>query len=402
MIIQLADRLSVVKPSPSMAAKVKVDALRAKGEDIVDFTIGEPDFPTPAHIAQAGMDAINRGETRYTASTGTMALRKAIVEKLRHENGLDYKVENIIVGSGAKQVIFSAFAATINPGDEVIIPAPYWVSYPDMAALHGAHPVFVECPEEQGFKLTPAALEKAITPKTRWLVLNTPNNPTGAIYSHAELSALAKVLESHPQILLMTDEIYEHFAYDGIKHACPAGINPALRDRTLLINGLSKAYAFTGWRIGYGAGPIELIKAINLLMSQSTSCASAVSQAAAVVALSGPQESVRQNVADYENRRDLMVKLLNAIPGISCRQPDGAFYVFPCVKGLIGRTNPAGKKMESDVDVMNFFLEFAKVATIDGSSYGLSPYLRLSFATSMDNIEKGCKAMNQAVLRYSN
>lgn len=401
MTIQLADRLKVVKPSPSMAAKVRVDALRAAGENIIDFTLGEPDFPTPAHIAQAGIEAIKNGDTRYTASSGTLALRQAIVNKLRNENGLDYTVANIIVGGGAKQVIFSAFAATLNPGDEVIVPAPYWVSYPDMAALHGGRPVFVQCPEDQGFKLTPQALEKAITPKTRWLVLNTPNNPTGAVYSHEELAGLARVLELHPQVLLMTDEIYEHFVYDGIKHACPAGISEALRDRTLLINGLSKSYAFTGWRVGYGAGPVELIKAINLLMSQSTSCASSISQAAAVAALNGPQDCVRQNVADYEVRRDLIVKLLNEIPGIRCRQPDGSFYVFPCVEGLLGSKTPEGKVLESDIDVMNFLLESAKVASIDGTSYGLSPYLRLSFATSIEAIEQGCRAIAEAVLRCS-
>lgn len=402
MSIQLADRLDVVKPSPSMAAKARVDALRATGQTIIDFTIGEPDFPTPAHIAQSGIDAIQHGETCYTSSTGTLALRQAIVNKLRNENGLDYQVENIIVGSGAKQVIFNAFAATLNPGDEVIVPAPYWVSYPDMAALHGAHPVFVDCPESQGFKLTPDRLESAISPKTRWLVLNTPNNPTGAVYSHDELMGLAKILKAHPQVLLMTDEIYEHFVYGGVKHVCPAGISDALRDRTLLINGLSKSYAFTGWRIGYGAGPTDLIKAINLLMSQSTSCASSISQAAAVIALNGPQDCVRKNVADYEMRRDLIVKMLNDIPGVSCLKPNGAFYVFPCVKGLIGLKTPDGKTLGSDVDIMNFFLDSAKVATIDGTSYGMSPYLRISFATTIEAIEHGCKAIKKAVMSCSN
>lgn len=397
MTFPIADRLQVVKPSPSMAAKVRVDALRAAGVEVIDFTIGEPDFPTPNHIAQAGITAINQGVTRYTASTGTLALRQAIVDKLRNENGLDYTVANIIVGGGAKQVIFSAFAATINPGDEVIVPAPYWVSYPDMALLHGGRPVFVTCHPANGFKLTAQALENAITPRTRWLVLNTPNNPTGAVYTHDELVALAKVLEKHPNVLLMTDEIYEHFVYEGVKHACPAAVSDVLRDRTLLINGLSKSYAFTGWRIGYGAGPADLIKAINLLLSQSTSCASAISQAAAVVALSGPQECVSQNVSNYEIRRNLIVKLLNDIPGISCLKPDGAFYVFPSVEGLLGRKTPDGKKLTSDIDVMNYFLDSAKVATIDGTSYGLSPYLRLSFATSIETIERGCRAMAQAV-----
>lgn len=401
MTAQLADRISVIKTSPSMAAKVRVDALRAAGEEIIDFTLGEPDFPTPAHIAQAGVAAINRGDTRYTASAGTLTLRQAIVNKLRNENGLEYSVSNIVVGGGAKQVIYSAFAVTINPGDEVIVPSPYWVSYPDMAAIHGGCPVFVKCTQDQCFKLTPEALEKAITAKTRWLVLNTPNNPTGAVYSHAELVALNKVLVAHPNVMLMTDEIYEHFVFDGVKHTSPAAISKEVRDRTLLINGLSKSYAFTGWRVGYGAGPVDLIKAINLLMSQSTSCASSISQAAAVIALSGPQECVSQNCADYEVRRDLIVRLLNAIPGIDCSKPEGAFYVFPSVAGLLGRKTPEGKVLATDIDVMSFFLESAKVATIDGTSYGLSPHLRLSFATSIQAIENGCQAMAEAVLRCS-
>ncbi len=401
MTVQFADRIKVIKPSPSMEAKVKVDALRATGEEIIDFTLGEPDFPTPAHIAAEGIAAIGRGDTRYTASAGTLALRQAIVNKLNKENGLDFNVSNIIVGGGAKQVIYSAFAVTINPGDEVIVPSPYWVSYPDMAALHGGCPVFVKCSQAQGFKLTPKALSQAITPKTRWLVLNTPNNPTGAVYSHAELVALAKVLEAHPKVMLMTDEIYEHFVYNGINHVSPASLSSILRERTLLINGLSKSYAFTGWRVGYGAGPVELIKAINLLMSQSTSCASAISQAAAVIALNGSHDCVKHNVAEYETRRDLMVRFLNDIPGIDCRKPEGAFYVFPSVEGLLGRKTPEGKVLETDVDVMHFFLESAKVATIDGTSYGLSPHLRLSFATSIAAIEKGCQAMAKAVLRCS-
>lgn len=399
MTIQLADRIKVIKPSPSMEAKVRVDALRQAGQEIIDFTLGEPDFDTPEHIAQEGIAAIRRGDTRYTSSAGTLTLRQAIAGKLSKENGLNYTASNIIVGGGAKQVIFSAFAVTLNPGDEVIVPSPYWVSYPDMALLHGGRPVIVRCTQAQGFKLTPASLEQAITSKTRWLVLNTPNNPTGAVYTRDELLALVNVLEAHPNVMLMTDEIYEHFVYDGTRHISPATLSTKLAERTLLINGLSKSYAFTGWRVGYGAGPVELIKAINLMMSQSTSCASAISQSAAVLALNGPQDCVKKHVAEYEQRRDLMVKLLNSIPGIDCRKPEGSFYVFPSVEGLLGNKTPEGKTLETDVDVMNFFLESAKVATIDGTSYGLSPHLRLSFATSLEAIQNGCQSMAQAVLR---
>jgi aspartate aminotransferase len=394
-----ADRLSVVKPSPSMAAKARVDALQAAGRTIVDFTLGEPDFPTPAHIVEAGVQALARGETRYTAAAGTLALRQAIAAKLERENGLHFAPTDIVVGSGAKQIIYSTFTATLNEGDEVIVPAPYWVSYPDMVALHGGKPVIVRCEAADGFKLQPEALAQAITPRTRWLVLNTPNNPTGAVYSREELQALAAVLDANPHVWLMTDEIYEHFVYGGVQHTAPSGLSDALRERTLVINGLSKAYAFTGWRVGYGAGPTVLIKALTLLMSQSTTCPSAISQSAAITALNGPQDCVHDAARTFEARRDRMVELLNAIPGIECRRPDGAFYVFPSVAGLIGRVTPAGHTLASDVDVMNFLLEDAGVATIDGLSYGLSPYLRLSFATSLDRIEAGCAAIAAAVAR---
>ena len=399
MTTVIADRLSVVKPSPSMAAKARVDALQAAGRSIVDFTIGEPDFDTPAHIVEAGVKALADGQTRYTAAAGTLALRKAIAAKLERENGLTYAPTDIVVGSGAKQIIYSAFTATLNEGDEVIVPAPYWVSYPDMVALHGGKPVIVRCEASDGFKLQPEALAKAITPRTRWLILNTPNNPTGAVYTREELQALAAVLKANPQVWLMTDEIYEHFVYGGVKHHAPLSVDPSLQERTLLVNGLSKAYAFTGWRVGYGAAPTALAKALTLLMSQSTTCPSAISQAAAITALTGPQDCVQQAAQMFEERGNRIVALLNTIPGIDCRQPDGAFYVFPSVAGLIGKVTPAGQTLASDIDVMNFLLEEAGVATIDGTSYGLSPYLRMSFATSLDRIEAGCTAIAAAVAR---
>jgi aspartate aminotransferase len=397
----LAYRLGGVKPSPSMAAKTRVDAMRAAGRRIVDFTIGEPDFPTPHHIVEGGVAALLAGNTRYTASNGTPALRQAIADKLLRENALTYKPEHIAVGNGAKHIIYNAFAATLNEGDEVIVPAPYWVSYPDMVALHGGTPVVVPSSAAEGFKLTPAALEAAITSRTRWLVLNTPNNPTGAVYTRGELAALGEVLERHPQVWLMTDEIYEHFVYGGAAHVSPLNVVPALAERTLMINGVSKAYAMTGWRIGYGAGPAALIKAITLLLSQSTSCPGSMSQAAAAIALDGPQNTVTEAAALFETRRDRMVQMLQALPGFSCSPPDGAFYVFPSVAGLIGRRTRAGQLLASDVDVVLYLLEHAGVAAIDGTSYGMPNHLRMSFATGIDVIDQGGQLLQAAVAELS-
>jgi aspartate aminotransferase len=397
----LAYRLGGVKPSPSMAAKTRVDAMRAAGRRIVDFTIGEPDFPTPHHIVEGGVAALLAGNTRYTASNGTPALRQAIADKLLRENALAYRPEHIAVGNGAKHIIYNAFAATLNEGDEVIVPAPYWVSYPDMVALHGGTPVVVPSSAAEGFKLTPAALEAAITSRTRWLVLNTPNNPTGAVYTRGELAALGEVLERHPQVWLMTDEIYEHFVYGGAAHVSPLNVVPALAERTLMINGVSKAYAMTGWRIGYGAGPAALIKAITLLLSQSTSCPGSMSQAAAAIALDGPQNTVTEAAALFETRRDRMVQMLQALPGFSCSPPDGAFYVFPSVAGLIGRRTRAGQLLASDVEVVLYLLEHAGVAAIDGTSYGMPNHLRMSFATGIDVIDQGGQLLQAAVAELS-
>ncbi|HTH79915.1 MAG TPA: pyridoxal phosphate-dependent aminotransferase [Ramlibacter sp.] len=380
-----------------MAAKSHVDALRAAGRNIIDFTIGEPDFPTPPHIVAAGIAALNAGRTRYTGAAGIPPLRKAIAAKLANENGLAYTPDQIVVGTGAKHVIYNALAATLNEGDEVIVPAPYWVSYPDMVALHGGKPVIVTSDETTGFKLQPQALERAITPRTRWLVLNSPNNPTGAVYSPAELKALGDVLLRHPHVWVMTDEIYEHFVYGGAKHVPLLALVPELASRALVVNGMSKAYAMTGWRIGYGAGPQALVKAITLLLSQSTSCAAAMSQVAAVTALEGPQQCVADARRLFGERRDRMVELLNRIRGIRCTAPDGAFYVFASVAGLIGATTPAGRRLSSDAEVAMYFTDMADVATIDGASYGLPLHLRLSFATAIEHIEAGCAALAGAV-----
>jgi aspartate aminotransferase len=393
----VASRLVQVKPSASIAAKAKADALRATGRDIIDFTVGEPDFPTPAHIVEAGTKALLQGHTRYTASAGTLPLRSAIIGKLKRENGLAYELSEIVVGSGAKHIIFNAFTASLNAGDEVVIPAPYWVSYPEMVLINGGVPKIVDCPASSGFKLTPAALKEVITPRTRWLVLNSPNNPTGAVYSKAELRALGEVLLKHPQVWLMTDEIYEHFAYNGARHVCILQTVPALRARTLVINGVSKAYAMTGWRIGYGAGPAELVKAITLLITQSTTCATSAAQAAAAEALNGSQECVAEAAKLFEGRRDRLAIQLSVIDGIECDLPLGAFYVFASVAGLIGRITPEDAVLSTDQDVANYLIEQAGVVTIDGTSYGLSPYLRFSFAIGNTEIDRGCAAIAAAV-----
>ena len=393
----LASRLASVKPSPSMAAKALVDALRAAGRTVVDFTIGEPDFPTPPHIVAAGVQALTSGQTRYTGSAGIPALRQAIAAKLARENGLSSTPDQVVVGTGAKHVIYNALAATLDEDDELIVPAPYWVSYPDMVALHGGKPVIVTSDERTGFKLVPQALERAITPRTRWLVLNSPNNPTGAVYSADELKALGEVLLRHPHVWLMTDEIYEHFVFAGVRHASLVALVPELASRSLVVNGVSKAYAMTGWRIGYGAGPLPLVKAMTLLLTQSTSCAASMSQVAAIAALEGPQQCVSDGRRLFEQRRDRMVELLNRIPGIRCTPPDGAFYVFASVAGLLGATTPSGKTLSNDADVLMYFTDAAGVAAIDGTSYGLPGHVRLSFATSVEQIEAGCAALARAV-----
>ena len=375
--------------------------LSASGRDIVGLTSGEPDFDTPLHIQEAATRAMANGQTKYTDVGGTPALREAVADKFRRDNGLDYKASEIIVGTGGKQVIFNAFMATVQAGDEVIVPTPYWVSYPDIVLLAEGTPVFVDCAPEHGFKLQPEQLERAITPRTRWLVLNAPNNPSGAAYSHAEMKALTDVLLGHPHVLVMTDDIYEHILYDGRTFATPASVEPALRDRTLTINGVSKSYSMTGWRIGYGGAPVELIKQMVKLQSQSTSNPSSVSQAAALEALTGPQDFIARRTAEFQARRDAIVPRLNAIDGISCHMPEGAFYVFPSCTGLLGTTTPDGRKIDTSDDLVLYLLDTEGLAVLQGSAYGVPPYFRMSFAASMSVLDEGCERLARACARLT-
>jgi len=392
-----AARVRRIKPSPSTAAADRANALRRSGVSIVNLVVGEPDFDTPPHIRAAAARAIEAGATRYTPMAGTMELREAIIAKLARENGLHYAAHEIIATNGAKSAIFSALAATLEPGDEVIIPAPYWVSYPDMVIASEGTPITVACPETAGFKLTPAQLDAAITPRTRWLIINAPSNPTGASYTAEEYRALAEVLDSHPNVMVMTDDIYEHIRFDGQKTPHLLAVAPALRDRTLAINGVSKTYAMTGWRIGWAAGPRDLIVAIDTLLSQSAGNCCSVSQAAAAAALDGDQSFVAESVAIYRERRDRMAARINAIPGLSCTLPDGAFYLYVNCAGLIGREIGQGRVLQSDGDVVLFLLEEAGVAVVAGSAYGLSPYVRLSIATSMENLMEGADRIAKVV-----
>jgi aspartate aminotransferase len=393
----IANRLSRVKPSPTLAVTAKAAELKAAGKDVIGLGAGEPDFDTPDHIKEAAIEAIRSGQTKYTAVAGTPALKKAISDKFKRENGLDYAANQIVAGVGAKQVIFNAMLATLNNGDEVIIPAPYWVSYPDMVLFAEGVPVPVACSEEHNFKLTPAALEAAITPKTKWLILNSPSNPTGAAYSEKELRALADILLKHPQVWVLADDIYEHLAYDGFQFKTIAQVEPKLIERTLTVNGLSKAYAMTGWRLGYAGGPKELIAAISDIQSHSTSNPSSITQAAAVVALNGPQEFLQDWKKSFAARRNLVVDALNAIPGITCVKPEGAFYVFPSMKGLLGKKAPKGNSISSCTEFCTYLLEEALVAAVPGSAFGMGGYFRISYATSekllseaMIRIKKAC------------
>ncbi|NNB16525.1 aspartate transaminase [Pseudomonas fragi] len=394
---RISARVQRIKPSPSSAASDRANELRRQGKSIINLVVGEPDFDTPAHIRAAACTAIERGETRYTANAGTPQLRQAIVDKLQRENGLSYATSQVLVTSGAKSAIFNAFAATLGAGDEVLIPAPYWVSYPDMVLACEGEPVTLACPEENAFKLTPTQLRDAITPRTRWLLLNSPSNPTGASYSAAELRALADVLLDAPHVLLMTDDIYEHIRYDGLDNPHILAIEPALSDRTLVVNGVSKTYAMTGWRIGYAAGPADVIGAMATLQSQSTSNACSVSQAAAVEALNGDQQFVKDSVQVYQQRRDRCLDLLNGIDGLSCRKPDGAFYLYVNCSGLLGKTTPQGKRLDSDYDVVMYLLESQGVAVVAGTAYGLAPFFRMSIATALDTLEQGCSRIATAV-----
>jgi len=391
----LAESLARVKPSPTIAVTTKAAELKAAGKDVIGLGAGEPDFDTPEHIKQAAKDAMDAGKTKYTAPDGLPELKDAIIAKFKRENGLDYARENISVGTGGKQVLYNALVATLNPGDEVIIPAPYWVSYPDMVLLGGGEPVAVEAGIETGFKMTPDMLEAAITPKTKWLIFNSPSNPTGAGYSRAEMKGLTDVLMRHSHVWIMTDDMYEHIAYAPFEFCTPAEVEPALMDRTLTVNGVSKAYAMTGWRIGYAGGPAHLIGAMRKVQSQSTSNPSSISQWAAVAALNGPQDYIAESGAAFERRRDLVVSMLNQCSGIECPMPEGAFYVYPSIAGCIGKTAPSGKKIETDEDFVTELLEVEGVAAVHGAAFGLSPYFRASYATSDEVLEDACQRIQR-------
>ena len=386
----LSDTLSRVQPSPTIAMTNKAAELKAEGRDIIGLSAGEPDFDTPAHIAEAGRRAIAEGRTRYTAVDGIPELKRAIRAKFARDNDLDYAPSEISVGTGGKQVLYNALTATLNPGDEVIIPAPYWVSYPDMVRLAGGTPVTVACGLDTGFKITPTQLEAAITPATKWFVFNSPSNPTGAGYGWEELAALTEVLLRHPHVWVLTDDMYEHLTFGDFRFCTPAQVEPALKPRTLTVNGVSKAYAMTGWRIGYAAGPEPLIRAMAKVQSQSTSNPSSISQWAAVEALDGPQDFIADNNAVFARRRDLVVEGLNACPGVTCPVPDGAFYVYPDISGCIGKTSAGGAAIETDEDFATALLEEEGVAVVFGAAFGLSPNFRVSYATSDAMLSEAC------------
>jgi aspartate aminotransferase len=379
-----------VKASPTVAISAQARALKAQGVDVIALSAGEPDFDTPDNIKAAAIKAIQAGATKYTDPDGTPELKAAICAKFKRENGLDYKPSQVHVAPGGKPVIYNALVASLSPGDEVLIPAPYWVSYPDMALLAGGEPVIVPTTAEDGFRLSPTALEAAIKPKTKWLILNSPSNPTGAAYSAADLKALAEVLLRHPQVWVLTDDMYEHLLYDGFKFSTIAEVEPRLYDRTLTMNGVSKAYAMTGWRIGYAAGPEPLIKAMGKVISQTTSNPSSISQAAAVEALNGPQDFIPERAAHFEQRRDLVVSMLNQAAGLTCAKPEGAFYVYPSCAGLIGKQTQAGKVIETDEDFAKELLAAEAVAVVHGEAFGLSPFFRISYATSTEVLEDAC------------
>ena len=392
----VAKRMDRFPPSPSVVVTQRARQLRAEGRDIISLSIGEPDFPTPEHVKRAAVAAMERNQTKYTPIDGTPELKQAVCLKFRRDNGLSYTPEQITVGTGGKQVIHNAILSTVEPGDEVIIPTPYWISYSLMVMMAEGVSVHVPCRQENGFKLQPEDLDRAITPKTKWLMLNSPSNPSGATYSRDELKALGDVLLRHPHVHILTDDIYEHIRYDGREFATIAQVQPNLYERTLTMNGVSKAYAMTGWRIGFAAGPVSLIKAMGKLQSQITSGPNAIAQAASVEALTGPQEFLHERAAIFQERRDVVVDLLNQVPGLKCHKPEGAFYVFPSCAGLIGKKTPDGSVLRSDSDVALYLLEKAGVAVVLGDAYGMSPFFRVSYATSMDLLKDGCGRIKRA------
>ncbi len=395
-MVHVAKRTTWIEPSASSVATQRVRELRAEGHDIIALTQGQPDFDTPEHVIEAAIFAMQAGETRYTPVMGTPALRDSIRHKFKRDNDLDYADDQVMSANGGKQIVYNALMSTVDPGDEVIVTAPYWVSYPEMTKFAGGVPVEILCREENDFKLTAEQLDEVISPKTRWLILNSPNNPSGAVYSLKELRQIAELLEQHERIMVMTDDIYEHIIYDGINMATMASAAPFMFDRTLTINGVSKAYSMTGWRIGIAGGPARLIKTMSKLQNQSTGNPSSVSQAAAIAAFSGPQDIIVERAKAFQERRDRVVDMLNEVSGLSCWKPQGAFYVYPNCAGLIGRKSPEGKIMKTDRDVVLYLMEYGGVAAVHGEAYGLSPYFRLSFAESMENLEEACRRIQSA------
>ena len=396
-MIAFSPRLSRIKMSPSTLAAQKVRELRAEGRDIIGLTIGEPDFDTPAHVKQAVVEALERNETRYPPIDGIPPLKEAVRGKFIRDNGLDFPIDQIMVGTGSKQILFNALQATVSAGDEVIIPAPYWISYIDMTLVADGTPVVVNCGIKSGFKLTPEQLDAAITPRTKWLLLNSPGNPSGAVYSRAELSALADVLRRHPHVWVLSDDIYEHLRFDGVEFCTMAQVAPDLAARTLTVNGVSKAYAMTGFRLGFAAGPRDLIRAMIKMQSQSTAGVNSLSQWGALAALNGPQEFLAERAAALQERRDRMLEILGKVPGLTVDRPQGAFYLFPRCAGLLGRRTPDGALLEKEQDVLLYFLDQAGVAMVLGAAYGLSPHMRISIATSLDNLVEAGQRIARAV-----
>ena len=391
----IADSLNRIKPSQTIAVSAKARELKAAGRDVIGLGAGEPDFDTPDNIKQAAIRAIESGKTKYTDVDGIPELKQAVAAKFKRENGLTYKPSQVSVGTGGKQVLYNALLATLNPGDEVVIPTPYWVSYPDIVLLGGGKPVFAESTMADGFKLRPEALERAISPRTKWLILNSPSNPSGAVYTKPEMKALTDVLMRHPQVWVLTDDMYEHLLFDGLTFCTPAQVEPALYERTLTMNGVSKAYAMTGWRIGYAAGPEPLIKAMAKLQSQSTSNPSSIAQYAAVEALNGPQHFIAERAKVFEQRRDLVVSMLNQASGLKCPKPEGAFYVYPSCAATLGKTTAKGKTLTNDEDFVTALLEEEGVAVVQGAAFGLSPFFRISYATSTEALEESCRRIQR-------
>ena len=397
----LAERLNRVSISASVIMTIKARELAAQGIKVISLASGEPDFPSPPHAIEAAHKAALAGDTKYPPQDGTKRLKEAVQRKFKRDNNLDYALDEIMVTNGGKQSIFNAFMATVDPGDEVLIPAPFWVSYAEMAKVAGGVPVTINCPQNNGFKLRPEDLDAAITPKTKWVMINFPNNPTGAACSRAEMQAIAAVLMKHPHVWIMTDDMYEHLVYDGFEFCTIADVEPRLKDRTLTVNGASKTYAMTGWRVGFCGGPKALIKGMMNMQGQATAGVSTISQAAVAAALDGPQELVRERAEEYRQRRDLVVEMLNAAPGISCHKPEGAFYVFPNIAGCIGKTSKGGRKIETDTDFAMALLEEKYVATVQGTAYGMSPYLRISYATNTENLREACGRIQEFCREFS-